>query len=1112
MTSSAVSLPSPADTTQNTDVVVITDRGNYNSGEKDAAATRCHVTCNGVIRNSSLPTLSTMSQSSSPPNRRKNVSTVFSSNHRKSWQRSLSNYSQERGRKDAPSPDNRELHELQSRPLLQPHETDSTESSGSAQPHSIVTVYSDDAARKTSPSDDPELGQGQKGQGRGEDLGRGQDVVVCECGDRVCRCVGERSACGARSSEDSFDASRETCRLLNEEDGEGRPALESGVLHDSDTGSLTRCHQQDPHYLRHPSPPSRNNDLSQSSSRHSGSERDSIELSVYPSSSSSRLDNPPSIAKESASADSLTPQPKPSTSSSPSRNQSVSVLQTGNQSNPVSVSSHRSKPKDSDQARKGSSDAKSHKDGRQKRKGQKEQGGGKRIHRQGTRASDGTPDTQPLLTAPQVRVEKGSSSASPDMCLDNSVPRFHSLDSREACSRGSTSSQQRTASASPYQRALSVNTSSTTTTPTPTNLAASLALDTSHLLVENVRPGSPSESLGAPPLNELYRYHVFFSHCAQDAAWVQDMIARLSAPPYGYLCVYTPEVEKDPTALEQSLLCSAMLSERVVLVFSRQYVQDTWFTFEKVLRQLTQMSLHNQRIMGVLLEDCDIPESLGELYFLDSSDPDFFDVFSKRLKTGRLPRSSESISSDLGGKSSVVTPNRYPGHHPFPSLLVLIPSPASWSSSLPQPLVLIHSPAPGPHPFPSPWSSSQPLVSSLPQPLGPHPFPSLWSSSQPLVSSLPQPLGPHPFPSPWSSSLPQPLVLIPSPAPGPHPFPSLLVLIPSPAPGPHPFPSPWSSSLPQPLVLIPSPASWSSSLPQPLGPHPFPSIWSSSQPLVSSLPQPLGPHPFPSPWSSSLPQPLVLIPSPAPGPHPFPSPWSSSLPQPLVLIPSPAPGPHPFPSPWSSSLPQPLVLIPSPAPGPHPFPSPWSSSLPQPLVLIPSPAPCLGQCSRPATDKATLAQCHLSVKVGWDSYLQVDDTADELPPTLKTQGINLEKTEFYAIVHNVSTVLRGSNKLPWVLCLQPLLILILAAALWLPAFIAVFAVQVDDNSGSFQELSAQRDDGSGHVSKATVKRFGRCFLLVVGGLVVEVEVAALKLKFEVVTVYWPASMRWWWSG
>ncbi|KAK7492863.1 hypothetical protein BaRGS_00015810, partial [Batillaria attramentaria] len=103
--------------------------------------------------------------------------------------------------------------------------------------------------------------------------------------------------------------------------------------------------------------------------------------------------------------------------------------------------------------------------------------------------------------------------------------------------------------------------------------------------------------------------------------------------------------------------------------------------------------------------------------------------------------------------------------------------------------------------------------------------------------------------------------------------------------------------------------------------------------------------------------------------------------------------------------------------------------------------------SKSVTNGQTIAQCTLAVKVGWDSFLDVVDTAEDLPPTLKAQGINLERPEFYAIVHNVSTVLNGSNKLPWVLCVQPLVALLMAGALWLPAFIAVLAVQVDDNSG-----------------------------------------------------------------
>ncbi|XP_055887252.1 uncharacterized protein LOC106066613 isoform X2 [Biomphalaria glabrata] len=157
------------------------------------------------------------------------------------------------------------------------------------------------------------------------------------------------------------------------------------------------------------------------------------------------------------------------------------------------------------------------------------------------------------------------------------------------------------------------------------------------------------DTVSAPPIQDLYRYHVFFSHCPEDREWVEHMVAHLEAPPFNYTCAYASlQDEADPGTLQQRILCAAMLSERVVLVLSKRYVEETWFSFEKTLKQLTQMSLHNQRIMGVLLEDCDIPESLGELYFLDSSDPDFFLVFTKRLKTSRIPRSSASVSSDLG--------------------------------------------------------------------------------------------------------------------------------------------------------------------------------------------------------------------------------------------------------------------------------------------------------------------------------------------------------------------------------------------------------------------------------------------------------------------------------
>ncbi|PVD23202.1 hypothetical protein C0Q70_16465 [Pomacea canaliculata] len=289
-------------------------------------------------------------------------------------------------------------------------------------------------------------------------------------------------------------------------------------------------------------------------------------------------------------------------------------------------------------------------------------------------SSDCPSDTQPLLAVPKVRVQSSPVSSDLQLCLDNSLARFPYRSEDSASCRKSSREES--------------NGHNATTVLIPPAASSNSTGETPRLGVV-VTASSPtgSDTLAAPPLSELYRYHVFFSHCAQDVAWVQSVVERLQDSPYNYRCAFSPDLEQDRAALEQNLLCSAMLSERVILVLSRQYVKETWYVFEKILRQLTQMSLHNQRIMGVLLEDCVIPESLGELYFLDTSDPDFFEVFTKRLKSGRIPRSSDSVSSDLAGRGSIAPPPSTPRPN---HVVSLTQSPANLTGGVQTPLRAKH--------------------------------------------------------------------------------------------------------------------------------------------------------------------------------------------------------------------------------------------------------------------------------------------------------------------------------------------------------------------------------------------------------------------------------------
>ncbi|BFZ16924.1 hypothetical protein BsWGS_19963 [Bradybaena similaris] len=60
----------------------------------------------------------------------------------------------------------------------------------------------------------------------------------------------------------------------------------------------------------------------------------------------------------------------------------------------------------------------------------------------------------------------------------------------------------------------------------------------------------------------------------------------------------------------------------------------------------------------------------------------------------------------------------------------------------------------------------------------------------------------------------------------------------------------------------------------------------------------------------------------------------------------------------------------------------------------------------------------------------------------------METSEFGEIVSKVSGVVNSCNKLPWILSAQPLAALLLALLLWLPAFIAILVIHVDDHSGT----------------------------------------------------------------
>lgn len=106
------------------------------------------------------------------------------------------------------------------------------------------------------------------------------------------------------------------------------------------------------------------------------------------------------------------------------------------------------------------------------------------------------------------------------------------------------------------------------------------------------------------PLDSRFRYHLFFAHDGHDKEWVEWAVGRLESPPYGCCCCIEGR-DFDPRVNRlQNVLCSAMLSRRMVFVVSTAFLENCWKDLEDGLTQLVFQGQGRHRIISVILDDC----------------------------------------------------------------------------------------------------------------------------------------------------------------------------------------------------------------------------------------------------------------------------------------------------------------------------------------------------------------------------------------------------------------------------------------------------------------------------------------------------------------------------
>lgn len=112
-------------------------------------------------------------------------------------------------------------------------------------------------------------------------------------------------------------------------------------------------------------------------------------------------------------------------------------------------------------------------------------------------------------------------------------------------------------------------------------------------------------------------------------------MARLEDEPYNYRCCLADRDFDDKISHLQNVLCSVMLSQRVIVVLTPDFVNDSWGEYEDALAHLTSLSQRRQRIVPIVLEQCPlIPESLRSMQALDARDGTFWETLFSSLFPG----------------------------------------------------------------------------------------------------------------------------------------------------------------------------------------------------------------------------------------------------------------------------------------------------------------------------------------------------------------------------------------------------------------------------------------------------------------------------------------------
>lgn len=146
-------------------------------------------------------------------------------------------------------------------------------------------------------------------------------------------------------------------------------------------------------------------------------------------------------------------------------------------------------------------------------------------------------------------------------------------------------------------------------------------------------------------LPEGKQYHVFFIYRTvfPDKDWVKQVAESLEASEMGFKCAFHERDFVPGQSIFDNIVYFLKCSLKIVIVLTPEFLNSAWTKYETELAQILSMNHDDIRIIPVVVQNCDIPDILKTLTYLDATDV-FSTWWPRLLKTINIP---SKINSEL---------------------------------------------------------------------------------------------------------------------------------------------------------------------------------------------------------------------------------------------------------------------------------------------------------------------------------------------------------------------------------------------------------------------------------------------------------------------------------